>query len=442
MELFGAPLEMDRELSRAFAAWQGFRRRLVADPRLDDAPLELHRAVSSRSAFLQLAELPEADPLREPLRRWVYRLLEQRVNHAAIVEEERARRVERHAVASPVPGELSLSELLERALSDPARRVPWLQSFLDRSASCSGRVVALWQRRGEVARRLGLASPAAIEGSVDDAPELARAIAERLRERVLDLGLRTPSAWVERALGEDVRAAWPHRISGPRLFDYFRDGDLLRGLDLPSRRLPRALGAASFLRGFGALGSAWHEAQVPRDQPFCIARDPYRLEEHAASSLLAALPSNPAFLQRRLEVGRDALADVRRRLAQIHALELSIAALRVQLRAAASTSEARFREQYQERCEVDLGLVLPPQAAGVLFRLGVEDEQRLLGRLLAARREQRLIEEHDEDWFRNPRAIEQLRAEARLPPRTRLERAEAEAAVRAALASIEAAWPA
>jgi hypothetical protein len=34
---------------------------------------------------------------------------------------------------------------------------------------------------------------------------------------------------------------------------------------------------------------------------------------------------------------------------------------------------------------------------------------------LAASRGHELADEHDEDWFRNPRAIEQLRAETRTP---------------------------
>jgi hypothetical protein len=46
------------------------------------------------------------------------------------------------------------------------------------------------------------------------------------------------------------------------------------------------------------------------------------------------------------------------------------------------------------------------------------DAQRLAGVFLAATRAAQLAEEHDEDWFRNPRAIEQLRAEARVPPAT------------------------
>jgi hypothetical protein len=92
-------------------------------------------------------------------------------------------------------------------------------------------------------------------------------------------------------------------------------------------------------------------------------------------------------------------------------------AFRVRLRQPALTSERAFRESFSELAHSDLALSLPETAAGALFPLGVEDEQALLGRLLAAARAEALVEAHDEDWFRNPRAIEQLRAEARLPPR-------------------------
>jgi hypothetical protein len=36
--------------------------------------------------------------------------------------------------------------------------------------------------------------------------------------------------------------------------------------------------------------------------------------------------------------------------------------------------------------------------------------------LLASVRARELTESHDEDWFRNPRAVDQLRSEAALPP--------------------------
>ena len=82
----------------------------------------------------------------------------------------------------------------------------------------------------------------------------------------------------------------------------------------------------------------------------------------------------------------------------------------------ALTSERAFREAFAELTESDLGLSLPENIAGALFTLGIEDEQALLGRLTAWTRAEQLIEAHDEDWFRNPRAIDQLRAEAQLPP--------------------------
>jgi hypothetical protein len=46
--------------------------------------------------------------------------------------------------------------------------------------------------------------------------------------------------------------------------------------------------------------------------------------------------------------------------------------------------------------------------------------------LLAAERARMLRDEHDDDWFRNPRAIEQLRAEARLAPSAIADEAELE----------------
>jgi len=64
-----------------------------------------------------------------------------------------------------------------------------------------------------------------------------------------------------------------------------------------------------------------------------------------------------------------------------------------------------------------LGAVVSPTLAGVWLRLRNDDAQRFLAVALAARRFTSLVEDHDEDWFRNPRAIERLRSEAQLPPR-------------------------
>jgi len=49
--------------------------------------------------------------------------------------------------------------------------------------------------------------------------------------------------------------------------------------------------------------------------------------------------------------------------------------------------------------------------AGAFIRVSPRDSQRFAGALLAARRHESLVQAHDEDWFRNPRAIAELRAE-------------------------------
>jgi hypothetical protein len=140
------------------------------------------------------------------------------------------------------------------------------------------------------------------------------------------------------------------------------------------------------------------------------------LGRQRAAALFAGLPLNPGFLRRHLDVAKHAVGDVQRRLAQLWLVDLALAALRVQLRAPALAGERAFREAFAELAQRELSVSVPRAAAGALFRIGVEDEQRLVGRLLAVKRELELVEAHDEDWFRNPRAIEQLRAEAHRPP--------------------------
>jgi hypothetical protein len=61
-------------------------------------------------------------------------------------------------------------------------------------------------------------------------------------------------------------------------------------------------------------------------------------------------------------------------------------------------------------------VALPRRSAGALIRLRVDDAQRFAGLLLGAQRFFELVEAHDEDWFDNPRAADQLRSEARLVP--------------------------
>lgn len=418
------PVELDRQLARAFATWRAWRlRRSEPDPESEDEdnPLGIFRAVTGQTLFRGIGELPEHDPLRAPMRRWVYRLAEQRINHEVLTRLTREQKLLRHPPDAPRQVGVSVEDLLKRSLTDAPRRDVWMRLFLQSSRPVSEVTVELWQRRSELAQRLGLSSPASIESPATNIHELGVQLAASLRDRVQELELRSPADYLDKALGQDIPGNWPGRLSPQRMLDYFRDGALLSSLDLRAPPLPEALGAASFCRALGILGAAWLEALAPTDQPFVIAHDPYGLQRHAAGALFSMLPLNARFLTRHLEVATHAAADVQRRLAQLWLLELAVTAFRVQLRRCALAGERAFREAFHELGHRDLDLTLPPETAGALFSPGIEDEQHLAGLLLAAQRAELLLETHDEDWFRNPRAIEQLRAEAHQPPSAHVE---------------------
>ncbi|MEO8177607.1 MAG: hypothetical protein ABI895_02135 [Deltaproteobacteria bacterium] len=464
-----SPVELDRTLARAAGQWTGWRLRLrteaAKEEEGDDDVLAHFRPIAGQALFDELKDLHEQDPLREPLQRWVYRLAEQRINTDTLTRLERERRRNRQIPDAPGKAAVSVARMLAGCLEDGPRGELWMRLFLEQAPAVSAIGVELWQRRREIARRMGLGSPAQIESSIelsrapapaaltpsaptpaapgaptppsaapasaplDAAVELARRLSDSLRGRFHELAPRSPAALLGIALGRDVGGDWPGRLSPQRLSDFFRDGDLLRSLDLRLDSMPNALGAASFCRALGVLGGAWFEALAPADQPFVVAHDPYGAKRHEATALFALLPLNPQFLLRHLQVPRTALPDVQRQLAQLWLIDLGQAAFRLRLRPHALASERAFRETFSELANRDLAVSLPPGVAGALFQLDVEDEQRLLGRLLAVERARELTDAHDEDWFRNPRAIEQLRAEAHRPPAVRVEIGRVEAAV-------------
>lgn len=432
------PVEIDRQLARAHASWRAWKLREHSGGAPDEQPLAAYRPVTGLSLFRRIGERPESDPLRAPLRRWVYRLAEQRIDQATLNGLALARRTEHRHPDAPGRLPVSFASSLSRALGDPPRRELWSRLLLEHAPAVSAQAIELWQRRRELARRMGLASPAEIEAPLADVDALATRLAATTRERVRELRLGSLAGLFECAVGADAPGLWPARLTPQRVLDYFREGDLLRSLELEAVSLPGSFGAASLCRAFGLLGGAWLEALAPSDQPFVIAHDPYGLARHEARALFAWLPLNPRFACRHLDVSPHALPDLSRRLAQIWLIELSLSALRVRLRRHALTSERAFREAFAELGHADLGLSLPAAAAGALFPLGVEDEQAFVGELLASERCEALVEAHDEDWFRNPRAIEQLRAEARLPPRVDAEPERVERALARTLARLTA----
>ncbi len=428
------PLTLDRELARTAAHWRRHLRRTERGEGLAENPFELSPPVATKEIFVWVHALPDYDPLKRPLARWVHRLLEQRVNLKTRAALETLRHVETHVIDVPEHGRFSWDQMLQRALAEPARRDAWLSAWTRASAEIAETSRTLWERRTEIAHRLALASPDVIEQPGFDPARLATEWLARTDDLMGAVGAEGLSEWLTRALGPDAPEAGPTRLTLRALADYFRETRLFEHLTLDPKPAPENRGLASLMRALGRLGAAFHEAAAPRDQPFCVAHDPYGLERHGLGALFAGLPLSLPFAQRGLGLGRDRARDLLRVGSRVALMQSRVLALRVQLRAPALAGGATFLRAFEEHASRALGFGVAERLAGALFPLRVDDAQRFLGMLSAASRADTLVATHDEDWYRNPRASEELRAELARSPRVETDesvaRADADALLR------------
>jgi hypothetical protein len=434
-----------------------------------DSPLEGFREVSGRRGFVSLGSLHDAEPLKEPLRRWVLRLTCERVNAEAL--RQRAALLHNPVEIADIPEPTSRRELLQRALSERGARSFWLTQMAKQSEPLQRAESLLWQREREITALLGVAEPSELASALRPAPRtatttsglvlpdavptapaepeeiparqalqsLALRCLSRLGPRLAERKLHQLDRWIDAALAQDVRGDFPSRIDGPRLLTFFSDGDLFRALDLPQVRFPRALGASSFIRSLDIAGGAWQTALEPRNQPFCISVDPYHLPRHQSGAMLASLSLNEPFLSRKMSTDRAGARELQRQLAWVWLQALCWRAIKVLLRPLAQESTDRYTGGVSDWCGERLALDVPRTMAGALLPLDAEDESRFLGSCLGYAESAALIESHDEDWFRHPRAIEQLRAEHQRPSQTRCTPPQVERAIDLLCRKLEAA---
>jgi hypothetical protein len=418
------PLRLDREIANVAGNVRRWRRRLRTGGGLDDDPFYGARIVTGQRAFDAVRALPDYDPLRPALLAWIYRLAEQRIDAGALLGVAVATRHTEHVVADPERVKLPLSSLLLRALSEPQRRAAWLGSFESVCAPLGEAVGRLWERRQEVAARMGLESPDVIESPGADVASAASAWLDRTADLLEGPNRMTLANVVDAALGERAREGWPRALTPLSLLDFFRGSDLFRDVDMDPGELPAAVAPASFLRALRRVGAAWVDATAPANQPFVIAHDPHGLRRRTVGALFGALPWSSPFARRALGLSGARLAEHRRALGVTVLIATRADALRVVCRASALASHRAFQETFEEQVARAFRVPVKPDAAGALFRIHADDLQRFAGVLLAGVQAKALIEKHEEDWYRNPRAIEQLRDEARLSPeRTTTDRA-------------------
>ena len=420
-------IALDRELKRAAEAWRRWRRQLSRGAGYEDDPFVYARGLFTREVFQHLRGLVPSDPLARPLSRWVYRLSEQRVNRALIAGASHAWRVEQHPLDAPEQGRFTLADLMKRALTDSSRRGAWLSALFASAGELSERGSLLWLRRAELAERAGLSSPDEIELVCPAVLELAEQWLSRTRDLAeSELPRRDLEGLIDFALGQEAREGWPARISPRALEQLFSRSRLLDGLDLEPGRLPNTLAPASFMRALRRVGAAFSEATAPRRQPFALAHDPYGLRRCELGALFALLPVLPAFERSVLGLGRERARQQVRALAFSLLIESRLLALKVLLRPAALAGRSALGEALEAGIERAFGAGVGDVLPHAFVRLRVDDSQRFAGSLRAPARHESLLREHDEDWFLNPRATDQLRSEAALTPGFEIERKELE----------------
>lgn len=432
------PLRLSRRLARAAQAWRDWRRALRRGEGWDHDPFALQRADLGRTAYQRLLELPSYDPLRDALLTWTYRLTEARIDGAAMRAVLFERHDARHVLHLPEYGRYSVGDLIRRVVSDGARRDAWFDGAQRSSAAAHSAVTALWDRRAEVATRIGVDLDRLQLPSADIA-DLARATLQATDAAFQSLGDVGFTRVVGRALAHRADARWPTRSDARSLSELVGGGDLLRGLDLDVGDVPPARSPASFLRALARLGAAWSVAQAPTTVPFVVAHDPQGLQRYRDGALFVLLASSAPFAQRRLGLGRQRAREVHRELAVSVLVALRLAAARVLLRLPALSGARELREAFEEQSARVFGQPLPGDLAGVVLRLRSDDPARLAGALLAGQRAHELLVDHDEDWFDNPRAHARLRDEGSRAPVTRASRSDLELGLAATQRVLEAA---
>jgi len=405
------PLSLDRALREAARELE--RRKKTGESSEDALPAFLR----DEETLHWLRELRDKDPLAPSLELWLLRLLEQAEFGGRRNELGRAHREQPHPISEPEQARRTLAELLQLSLARPRERAAYLRGYFASAANVAERVLRLWEERQLFAERVR-APLASFEIASEAIVPAAHAFLENTRSAFETLQIREPAQLVTTLLAETAAEGWPARLSQRSTLDLLGDPAFFQGLRLRPFALPEARGAGSFLLALSYAGRALSDAASAQRSPFVLGTDVFDLQRNTVGALIGTLPLSPAFATRRLGLGPGHVRDQQRALARSVLADLRVSAFRVLLRELLLAGKKHLRAELPELSHRALGFELPEPVAGVFIRVRPRDSQRFAGALLAASRHETLVQTHDEDWFRNPRAIAELRAELSEPAPT------------------------
>jgi hypothetical protein len=430
-----------RDLARTMRLARDYRATQRREPEVaaEVDPYAPARWVSTQATWQALVE-SKGDPAAPALAAWVFAFLLARVNRGAELTQSLSRHVPSvRDVVHETPRLLSLREATQQLVAEraPARRVALLHAIADVArGDAASASLELWARRSEVARRLGLEAPEEplwpTDAPLGELAGLALDATDGLWAE-LSRGAANASDALALGFGIDESIAWP-RLTGVWLRDTFRgEAGWLDVHDFEPGPLPAVLAGSSFLRAFARFGARWADAAASRELPLPLAHLPHGLPRWRTGALVAGLWLHPPFLTRTLGWSRAEASRARRCLALSALVAFRLAAARLLVRPAALRGDRDgVREAFREAFGRALGREPSPALALVLPRLHEADPGRFLAFGEGARLSLRLVEAYDDDWFRNPRAILELRDKLGRLPERRLPAADARAGVEAA----------
>lgn len=427
--------DLDRTVREASARLARARRALLWRPwdeEFQQNPLSPLRSVLGKDTLREVEAAP--DPLLVPaLRAHLAKLILARVlwdDEVRVVRawSDRSARLGEGVRLPPLPKELSHElldlpllaprALLAAVLADPddARRRGLAEAVARAARDHLRDPTRRWaDRRAAAAAQLGVpldeidlpAPPAAIESAAADLLAGTAPVAERFAP--WDRGLSA-------AMARDATRGWPAHL-GPRwVLSVFAGTELGGGDSIERADLPPVLGATSFARGLAAFGEAFGEAAGPASVPFALARPAVDLRPMRIGALFALVAGDEVFARRTLGDGQGAARDHARAFARAFCAHGRLAAAAARTRASFFPPRADLDDRFCEETARAWGEPLPPELAGVIPRISEGSSARFAAALLAALDRARMIERFDEDWYKNPRSTEALRALASEPP--------------------------
>ncbi|MFO0661707.1 MAG: hypothetical protein U0165_18020 [Polyangiaceae bacterium] len=408
-------------------------------------PFAKHPWVSRRDTLDALRE--RDDPGARWLSSWVCSLLFARVLQDAEINELAARETPSLEVELPRPERISFRTATKRLVSTRERvvREQLARAVGQHAPRLAAESRELWARRGDISQRLGLP----LEGTIalldqDDSLSAIETLAKLVLRETHELwqsSIRGAGAdWHDvLVLGSGLEGdvGWPRLISTSLLREWF--GGEAGWLQIPPSigSLPALLNGASFTRLLARFGVRWADVNTSRSTPAALASQPYSPARWIIGAAVAGLLTNRVFLSRAVGFSKGEIERTIRAQSMIELVALRLSAARCLVRRALLLGDARLAQRVatDAMCEA-LQRDVPSELATVMPRLSLVDPTRLIAWGPAMSLSLELRDSFDEDWFRNPRSVHELRDRFSKPSETTMANEEVLSGLRARFVSL------